>query len=96
MTVTAIVGAQWGDEGKGRIVDYLAQRRDGDPLPGWRQCRAHRGQQARYVPAAPGAIRHLQPGHALHHRGQLTTYLRAMGAAVPAVYGDSADEPMKM
>ncbi len=28
MPVTAIVGAQWGDEGKGRIVDYLAQRAD--------------------------------------------------------------------
>ena len=28
MTVTAVVGAQWGDEGKGRIVDYLAQRAD--------------------------------------------------------------------
>lgn len=26
MTVTAVVGAQWGDEGKGRIVDYLAQK----------------------------------------------------------------------
>ena len=26
MTVTAIVGAQWGDEGKGRICDYLAQQ----------------------------------------------------------------------
>jgi len=26
MSVTAVVGAQWGDEGKGRIVDYLAQR----------------------------------------------------------------------
>lgn len=25
MPITAIVGAQWGDEGKGRIVDYLAQ-----------------------------------------------------------------------
>jgi len=25
MTVTAVVGAQWGDEGKGRIVDYLAK-----------------------------------------------------------------------
>ena len=24
MPVTAIVGAQWGDEGKGRIVDALA------------------------------------------------------------------------
>jgi adenylosuccinate synthase len=28
MTVTAVVGAQWGDEGKGRIVDYLAQDAD--------------------------------------------------------------------
>jgi len=28
---------------------------------------------------------------AIHHRGQLSTYLRAMGAAVPAIYGPSAD-----
>ncbi len=28
MPVTAIVGAQWGDEGKGRVVDYLAQDAD--------------------------------------------------------------------
>ena len=28
MSVTAIVGAQWGDEGKGRIIDYLAQAVD--------------------------------------------------------------------
>jgi adenylosuccinate synthase len=26
LTVTVIVGAQWGDEGKGRIVDYLAAK----------------------------------------------------------------------
>jgi adenylosuccinate synthase len=26
MSVTAIVGAQWGDEGKGRIIDYLARK----------------------------------------------------------------------
>jgi uncharacterized damage-inducible protein DinB len=29
---------------------------------------------------------------AIHHRGQLTTYLRAMGEKVPSVYGGSADE----
>ncbi len=29
---------------------------------------------------------------AIHHRGQLTTYLRAMGEKVPAIYGPSADE----
>jgi len=28
---------------------------------------------------------------AIHHRGQLTTYLRAMGAMVPSIYGPSAD-----
>ena len=30
--------------------------------------------------------------HWYHHRGQLTVYLRQTGAAVPAIYGDSADE----
>ena len=29
----------------------------------------------------------------VHHRGQLTTYLRAMGGKVPSVYGPSADDP---
>ncbi len=28
MSVTAVVGAQWGDEGKGRIIDFLAQEAD--------------------------------------------------------------------
>jgi uncharacterized damage-inducible protein DinB len=29
--------------------------------------------------------------HGIHHRGQLSAYLRSMGAKVPAIYGDSAD-----
>jgi uncharacterized damage-inducible protein DinB len=28
----------------------------------------------------------------VHHRGQLSTYLRPMGSTVPAIYGPSADE----
>jgi uncharacterized damage-inducible protein DinB len=28
---------------------------------------------------------------AIHHRGQLSTYLRPMGATVPSIYGPSAD-----
>lgn len=28
MSATVIIGAQWGDEGKGKITDYLAQRAD--------------------------------------------------------------------
>jgi len=29
--------------------------------------------------------------HGVHHRGQLTVYLRLVGAEVPALYGDSGD-----
>ncbi len=31
--------------------------------------------------------------HMVHHRGQLTTYLRPMGGKVPNIYGGSYDEP---
>ncbi|HUS06037.1 MAG TPA: DinB family protein [Bryobacteraceae bacterium] len=33
--------------------------------------------------------------HSVHHRGQLSAYLRPMGAKVPSIYGGSADEPME-
>jgi uncharacterized damage-inducible protein DinB len=35
----------------------------------------------------------LQSGllHTIHHRGQLSTYLRPMGGKVPAIYGESYD-----
>jgi len=29
--------------------------------------------------------------HTIHHRGQLSSYLRCMGAKVPAIYGESYD-----
>jgi len=30
--------------------------------------------------------------HSAHHRGQLSTYLRPMGAKVPGIYGPSGDK----
>ena len=33
--------------------------------------------------------------HGVHHRGQLSAYLRPMGAKVPGIYGPSGDEPVK-
>lgn len=29
----------------------------------------------------------------IHHRGQISTYLRPMGSTVPQIYGPTADEP---
>ncbi len=30
--------------------------------------------------------------HTIHHRGQLSSYLRCMGAKVPSIYGESYDD----
>jgi uncharacterized damage-inducible protein DinB len=30
---------------------------------------------------------------AIHHRGQLSNYLRPLGAKVPSIYGPSGDQP---
>lgn len=34
--------------------------------------------------------------HGIHHRGQLSAYLRAMGERVPSIYGPSADEAIEV
>ncbi len=41
-----------------------------------------------------GAIRFIVNNHIIHHRGQLTVYLRLLDIAVPGLYGPSADEAM--
>ena len=49
------------------------------------------------MPALPGVTYlswHLN--HLIHHRGQLSVYLRLMGAKVPSTYGGSADVPFQM
>jgi uncharacterized damage-inducible protein DinB len=33
---------------------------------------------------------------AIHHRGQLSTYIRPMGGKVPSIYGPSGDDPTMM
>jgi uncharacterized damage-inducible protein DinB len=37
-------------------------------------------------------VRSMVLNHMIHHRGQLTVYLRMTGAPVPGLYGASADE----
>jgi uncharacterized damage-inducible protein DinB len=46
------------------------------------------GQQRPASPMAWGFLFDI-----VHHRGQITTYLRPMGSTVPQIYGPSADEP---
>jgi uncharacterized damage-inducible protein DinB len=39
-------------------------------------------------------LRRLLLNHIIHHRGQLTVYLRINDVPLPSVYGPTADEPM--
>jgi uncharacterized damage-inducible protein DinB len=48
-------------------------------------------QQIAHVPA--GAVAEMMLGDQIHHRGQLSVYLRMAGGKVPSIYGPSADEP---
>ena len=39
--VDVLLGLQWGDEGKGKVVDVLTPKYDDSSFPGWSQCRSH-------------------------------------------------------
>ncbi len=51
------------------------------------------GEHALFTLPRAAVLRTLLMNHLIHHRGQLTVYLRLTGATVPGVYGPSADEP---
>lgn len=41
-----------------------------------------------------GAFRFIITNHLIHHRGQLTVYMRLLDIPLPGIYGPSADEMM--
>lgn len=46
MPANIVVGSQWGDEGKGKIIDIMASRADVVVrATGRQQCRSYRCQQ---------------------------------------------------
>jgi uncharacterized damage-inducible protein DinB len=67
----------------------LAGTTDSHLMTTWRLLAGGRvvQEQPRHVAIREGVFLHLA-----HHRGQLTVYLRLTGAAVPSIYGPSADE----
>lgn len=45
-----------------------------------------------FIQAPAAGILTIAMNHSIHHRGQLSSYLRPMGGKVPSIYGPSADE----
>ncbi len=53
-----------------------------------------RGEQVIYQIPKKVAVRGWGFSHQIHHRGQLSVYLRLLNVTVPGMYGPSADEKM--
>jgi uncharacterized damage-inducible protein DinB len=53
-----------------------------------------RGEQVMFSTPKKVAIRGWAFSHMIHHRGQLSVYLRLLDVPVPGMYGPSADEKM--
>ncbi|HTA82900.1 MAG TPA: DinB family protein [Bacteroidia bacterium] len=52
------------------------------------------GEKVYFTMPAVGVVRSFALSHTVHHRGQLSVYLRLLDIAVPGMYGPSADETM--
>jgi uncharacterized damage-inducible protein DinB len=52
-----------------------------------------RGEQVLFTLPRAAVLRTMVMNHVLHHRGQLSVYLRLLDIPVPSIYGPSADEP---
>ena len=68
----------------------LAARSDADLMATWTLKR--NGTPLYSMPKAV-VLRSLVLSHLIHHRGQLSVYLRLLDVSVPSIYGPSADEP---
>ena len=53
-----------------------------------------RGDEAFRTMPRIAALRSMMIHHIIHHRGQLSVYLRLLDVPVPSIYGSSADEKL--
>lgn len=77
------------DEGARSFREAVAEASDEAFAFPWSLFRG--GQPLLTLPRG-AVLRNLILNHLIHHRGQLTVYLRMTGASVPALYGPSGDE----
>jgi uncharacterized damage-inducible protein DinB len=77
------------DESVAKARQILRSMDDAELTKTWRVVDGDREVMALPVGAL---LRSIMLNHWYHHRGQLSVYLRQVGALVPSIYGPSADE----
>ena len=72
------------------VRQFLLERSDAELVAPWALKRG--GQLVMSIPKL-AAFRSFLLHHTIHHRGQMTVYLRLRGVPIPPIYGATADEP---
>jgi uncharacterized damage-inducible protein DinB len=78
------------DKNVAGAAELLKTQADEPLLKPWRM---RRGEQILFEMSRIAAIRSMSLNHFIHHRGQLSVYLRLLNVPLPSVYGPTADEP---
>jgi uncharacterized damage-inducible protein DinB len=72
-----------------KAIEDLQNAKDEDMMAMWT---LKKGEHTVFTLPRVAAIRAMAMNHLLHHRGQLSVYLRLLDVPVPGMYGPSADE----
>ncbi|UCC74855.1 MAG: DinB family protein [Gemmatimonadota bacterium] len=79
------------DSSIAKLLEALKSASDEDLMKPWTLKNAG---EAIFTQPKVGVLRGMVLNHAVHHRGQLSVFLRLNGVPIPATYGPSADEGM--
>jgi uncharacterized damage-inducible protein DinB len=79
------------DEHVSAVRRRLEEKSDAELMAAW--ALKQRGQVLMSLPRV-AAMRSFVVHHLIHHRGQLTVYLRMQDVSLPPIYGPTADESM--
>ena len=77
------------DKNVNEAVDALRNTADGQFAESWTM---RNGETVYFTMPKIAVMRSVVLNHIVHHRGQLSVYLRLNDIAVPSIYGPSADE----
>ena len=72
------------------LLALLDRQGDGEMMARWS---LKRGDLVVFELPRIAAVRAMIISHSIHHRGQLSSYIRPMGGKVPSIYGPSGDDP---
>jgi uncharacterized damage-inducible protein DinB len=77
------------DQALATAVEALKKQPDERLLASWR---LRNGEQVIFQMPRTSTIRSMVLNHVIHHRGQLSVYLRLQNVPLPPIYGPTADE----